>query len=56
MARHKMDASGYAKNTRTGHGKAITPAARDGAPCPICNKDDPPEMPPRFVEDDGTRH
>jgi hypothetical protein len=30
-----------------------------GMPCPKCNASDglePPEMPPGFAEDDGTRH
>ena len=27
-----------------------------GAPCPICNTSDLPEMPPGFDVDDGKRH
>jgi hypothetical protein len=42
---------GFVSGIRTSHGKALTPAAAAGAPCPLCNKDDPPEMPPGFKVD-----
>jgi hypothetical protein len=44
---------------RTWEGENACGCGAAGAPCPICNKDDPPRMPEGFEVDtdkNGTRH